>query len=115
MIQTLATAQRLIDVFRSVDPEFSPGMIACFLTIARFDGISQHQIAERIGHRPASVSRFCAMLAEYGRGGKAGLRLITIHECPSDRRLREMRLTPKGQAVIENINHALAPQTLSAA
>lgn len=73
------------------------------LTVAEFGPISMSQLRETVGLSQSSVSRNCAALGEIHRKGMPGLRLITAHEDPMDRKQKIVQLTKKGENLMTKI------------
>jgi hypothetical protein len=89
-----------LNVFRTMHPRIEAQTIVTFLMVASHEGRTQQQIAELVGTTQSSVSRNLAALAQYG---DVALDLVTIRENPENRRQKEVRLTPKGRMVIQQI------------
>jgi hypothetical protein len=74
-----------------------------FLAVARHEGESVDYYARACGAGSAPMSKRLNDLCETKRKGAAGYGLLTSRQNPMDRRLTEIRLSPKGKALAERI------------
>jgi len=74
-----------------------------FLAVARHEGETVDYYARACGSGSAPMSKRLNDLCETRRKGIAGYGLLTSRQNPMDRRLAEIRLSPKGKALAERI------------
>jgi hypothetical protein len=74
-----------------------------FLAVARHEGESVAYYARACGSGSAPMSKRLNDLCETKRKGMTGYGLLTSRQNPMDRRLAEVRLSPKGKALAERI------------
>ncbi|WP_052348010.1 MarR family winged helix-turn-helix transcriptional regulator [Imhoffiella purpurea] len=94
---------RMIEEFRTIDPDMPVQQIATFLFVATREGSSVKAISAGTGQVSSSTSRNIAALSKYHRLNKPGLDLIEAREDPADRRYKTVHLTPKGHMFAENL------------
>lgn len=99
----VATVVRVLEAFRSLDPDLPIQYALSFLTIAQNEGISIGELAERLGIAQSSASRNVAALSRWHSFGKAGLDLVESQEDPRERRRKIVSLTDKGRAFLEEM------------
>lgn len=63
---------------------------------------------EHLGMAQSSISRCTDWLSDYHRLGKPGMGLIVKKIDPSDRRVRRLYLTPKGELVKHQIEELMS-------
>lgn len=99
--------QRVIELFRLVEQEMPAQVIATFLYVAAHKGCHKTALEEDLGLTPASGSRNTDRLWKYHRLGKPGLDLITKEADPTNRRRTILKLTPKGELLVKQIEEIL--------
>lgn len=100
--QSAQTFLDLLNALRCVDPEFPLQYAICLTEIAMNEGLSLTQLADRTHLALSTVSRIVGALSTVRQSGEAyGLVMIKIS--PKERRRKELSLTPKGWAVIQNV------------
>lgn len=77
--------------------------VITFLSVAQAGEMPQSQLGKLTGMTHAGVSRNVARLAHYGDRYGDGLGLIQSVEDEQDRKSRILSLTPKGKAVLAEI------------
>lgn len=70
-------------------------------------GISVSDLAVRVGNTTSSTSRNVAILGDYGRGKSPALQVLKAVTNPLDRRSQLVKLTPKGERVIDQMVEVL--------
>lgn len=100
---------RLLEEFKKLDSEMPLQQIVTLVEVAlaNEEGISVSDLAVRVGNSTSSTSRNVAILGEYGRGKSAGLEVVKAVVNPMDRRYQLVKLTPKGQRVIDQLVEVL--------
>ncbi len=89
----------LLRVFHSIDSEFPLQYMICMIEIAREEGISLTTLAERTNLSLSTISRIVGALSNYRQNGQPfGLVEIKISE--TERRRKELAMTPKGRAIL---------------
>lgn len=99
----VATVVHVLEAFRTLDPDLPIQYALSFMTIARNEGISIGELAERLGIAQSSASRNVAALSRWHSFGKAGLDLVQAQEDPRERRRKIVTLTDKGRAFLEEL------------
>ena len=104
---TVEAFVRALDILREeIDAELTVQVAMTFFGVAASEGVGVRELAERLEARESAVSRNVGLLAEYGRRGKAGAKVVEIRFDRHDRRAKPLYLTPKGERVLRK---ALAP------
>ncbi|APU38573.1 MarR family winged helix-turn-helix transcriptional regulator [Streptomyces sp. TN58] len=88
-----------------VSPAVSPSQLRALLAVEGAEGANLRTLGDVLGSRPPSVTRLCDRLEAMG--------LLTRSPHPSRRREVEVRLTPRGRAVLDE-RRALRMRELSA-
>lgn len=99
----IATVTRVLEAFRTLDPDLPIQYALSFMTIAQNEGISIGELAERLGIAQSSASRNVAALSRWHSFGKAGLDLVSAQEDPRERRRKVVALTDKGRAFLDEL------------
>ncbi|HYD67541.1 winged helix-turn-helix transcriptional regulator [Azospirillum sp.] len=107
----VATVTRVLEAFRSLDPDLPIQYALSFLTIAQNEGISIGELAERLGIAQSSASRNVAALSRWHSFGKAGLDLVQSQEDPRERRRKIVTLTDNGRAFLESLRTIVSADT----
>ena len=79
-----------------------------FFTVAQKPGITQRELYEALGSNDSVASRTLAILSDLGSRNTPGLDLIEMRTNPLDRRERIVRLTRKGERLMQDIMDDLA-------
>ena len=103
-----ATVARVLEAFRTLDPDLPIQYALSFLTIAQNEGISVGELAERLGIAQSSASRNVAALSRWHSFGKAGLDLVQAQEDPRERRRKIVTLTDRGRAFLDTLRGIVA-------
>lgn len=87
---------------KKIDPEFPIQYAICLTEIANHSGCSLTDLSEKTGLALSTVSRIVGALSNYRqKGDPYGLIEMKISE--TERRKKELYLTPKGRKTLENI------------
>jgi DNA-binding MarR family transcriptional regulator len=89
--------------FRKYDPEMPIQQAVLLLLVFLTPGISMKDLSESAGLAQSSVSRSVAALSKVHRLGKPGLDLVVAEEDPAERRRKIVRLTRRGELLMEDI------------
>jgi DNA-binding MarR family transcriptional regulator len=99
--QTVLDALRTL---RRIDEEMPAQQVMTLLFVSMHpDGVGMKDIAEKVGLSQSATSRNVSILGPEGYMQKPGLKLVDRHDHPSDSRQRIVRLTAKGERVIEEL------------
>lgn len=101
---------RVLEAFRTLDPDLPIQYALSFLTIAQNEGMSIRDLSERLGIAQSSASRNVAALSKWHSFGKAGHDLIQSEEDPRERRRKILTLTPKGHELAARLADLLHEQ-----
>lgn len=95
----------IMNEFKKLDPEMPLQQMITFIEVALASdkGIGVSDLAQRVGNSQSSASRHVAILGEHGRNGTPALRVVQATTNLMDRRSQVVRLSPKGQRVIDNV------------
>src|SRR6201994_1946406 len=92
-----AAAEALVGIWahvaESLDVRVSPTQLRALTAVARYGELTLSQLAEALGALPSSASRLCDRLEAAG--------LLTRDTGRSSRRAVSLRLTPEGEALLE--------------
>ena len=105
----VTTVVHVLEAFRKLDPDLPIQYALSFMTIARNEGISIGELAERLGIAQSSASRNVAALSRWHSFGKAGLNLVQAQEDPRERRRKIVTLTDTGRAFLEELRAIVKP------
>lgn len=97
------TVARVLEAFRTLDPDLPIQYALSFITIAQNEGMSIGELAERLGIAQSSASRNVAALSRWHSFGKAGFDLVQAQEDPRERRRKVVTLTDKGRGFIDSL------------
>ncbi|HYC03390.1 MAG TPA: winged helix DNA-binding protein [Azospirillaceae bacterium] len=101
---------RVLEEFRTLDPDLPIQYALSFLTIAQNEGMSIRDLSERLGIAQSSASRNVAALSKWHSFGKAGHDLVEAVEDPRERRRKIVTLTPRGRDLAERLGGLIQPQ-----
>ena len=104
-LTNLGTLFRQVETFRTIDPEIQAQAISTLLVVALADPepITMRDIGIKTGTAQSSVSRNVAMLGKIHRKGQSGHGLVDSYEDPMNRRVKLVKLTPKGTRFIHTL------------
>lgn len=98
---------RVMNLVRMLDKEVPAQVLAVFFYIASRDNCHKTAIEEDLNMPNSSMSRNIDRLTEHHRLNKAGMGLVVKEEDPSNRRRLQLKLSPKGQELIKQIEAIL--------
>lgn len=104
----LSTLIRVLEEFRTLDPDLPIQYALSFLTLAQNEGLSMGELAQRLAIAQSSASRNIAALSEWHSFGKPGLGLVEAREDPRERRRKLVSLTGKGKAFLHRLTALMA-------
>lgn len=96
----LSAVIELLQFLRRIDPEFPIQYALCLGEIARHEGLSVTELAQRTGITLSTVSRIVSALSS-NRSRYGGL--INVRFCREESRRKELSLTPQGRNLIRHI------------
>ena len=97
------TLAKLLERVRDEDSSMTTQQLSVLLLISVHGEAPMADVAARADMERSSVSRNMAILGPYGRQGKKGLGLLSFREDPTNRSRKFVRLTPKGQALVDEL------------
>jgi DNA-binding MarR family transcriptional regulator len=102
-----------LESFRRIHPAISLTSVRAFLYVAENPGINVTELALACGLTEAGASRVSRALAGPGidRPLSPSLDLLACEVGAADPRERLLRLSPRGQALVEHIEQLIAAQT----
>lgn len=114
-VDEIAIAMRILEQFRRLDSDMPIQYALSFLTIARHEGLSMGDLAQRLDIAQSSASRNIAALSRWHSFGKPGHDLIEAREDPRERRRKIVSLTQRGRALIDNLRAIISGGSVPAA
>lgn len=101
------TLLEILSHLQKIDAEFPLQYFICLLHISLNEGLSVTNLAEETNLALSTVSRIVGALSQYRQNGQP-YGLVEIHIPPTERRRKELRLTPKGRTLLQRIYKATA-------
>ena len=108
--QTSAQTAKLLhafDLLRTLDREIPGQVVSAFFYVASHNPCHKQALEEDLGFETSSGSRTTSWLSDYHRLGKPGLGLIEKYKDPSNWRRILLKLTPKGEALAEQMKELI--------
>ncbi|WP_339773307.1 hypothetical protein [uncultured Pseudosulfitobacter sp.] len=99
-----------IEILRRLDPELPMSVLVTFFTLADGEPIEVRDLLQRVDLSSSALNRALTYLgdAHWQRTSKKmGLGLVQQTISPEDRRVRIACLSPKGRAIIKQIEEVL--------
>lgn len=103
MLKELSVFSRGMALVRMLDDSIPVQTVAVFLEVAKNEGISVKDLADKCGLAPSSASRNVAALSNWHWLKKPGLGLLETQDDPQDLRKKTVRLTPKGKTLVKQL------------
>lgn len=100
---------RLLRELQKIDTEFPLQYAICLTEISLNEGISLTALSQKSGMALSTVSRITGALSQHRQKGRP-YGLVKVTTAPEERRRKELFLTPKGRAVMDNIANILAKE-----
>lgn len=107
----IARLLRAIERIRMLDRQFPAQVLATLLYIASHENCHKQGLEDDLGMTTASSSRNTDWLSDFHRLRKPGLGLIIKEDDPSNGRRQQLKLSPKGRQLIQQIKEDLYGQT----
>lgn len=103
MKSTLQSLRGGLRLFRAISPQIRASQIDMLLTISMQPGISQSELATECDVTLSAISRAVDVMGASGRrdGKGQALGLVTAERAAGDDRTIVLRLTPKGNQLID--------------
>jgi DNA-binding MarR family transcriptional regulator len=98
---------KVINLLRLLDRELPAQAIATFLYVASHNNCHKTAMEEDLNFSTASGSRNTDWLSKHHRLNKPGLDLIIKEPDPTNRRRQQLKLSPKGEQLIHQIEELL--------
>ena len=108
--QTSAQTAKLLhafDLLRTLDREIPGQDVSAFFYVASHNPCHKQALEEDLDFKVSSGSRTTDWLSDYHRLGKPGLGLIKKAQDPANRRRVLLELTPKGEALAEQMKELI--------
>lgn len=102
--------ERFVSLMKSlqqIDPEFPLQYSVCLAEIAMNEGLSLTQLAKRTNLSLSTISRIVGALSDYRKNNRP-YGLVKLIVSKSERRRKELYLTPKGAALIAMISENMS-------
>ena len=103
----------LLHQLQKVDQEFPLQYALCLAEISLDEGCSLTTLAERVGLTLSTVSRIVGALSNYRQNGQP-YGLVEIKISATERRRKELTLTPRGRTLMQKLGKVLEPRPLAA-
>lgn len=104
-METLARCRTLLQVWQKIDAEFPLQYMLCLIEIAADEGISLSDLATRTQMPLSTVSRIVGALSDHRKNGKS-YGLIRVDISATERRRKELSLSPKGRALVGELGRS---------
>ena len=107
---TSAQTVKLLHAFellRTLEREVPGQVVSAFLYVASHNPCHKQAVEEDLDFKTSSGSRTTDWLSDYHRLGKPGLGLIEKYKDPSNYRRVMLKLTPKGEALAEQMKELI--------
>ena len=98
---------KVIQLMRLLDREVPGQVMATFLYVASHNNCHKQAMEEELDFSTASGSRNTDWLSKIHRLNKPGMDLITKEVDPTNRRRQLLKLTPKGEQMVKQIEELL--------
>lgn len=92
----------LLRELQKIDPEFPLQYAVCLAEISLNEGLSVTDLSRRTGMALSTVSRIVGALSKYRQMGEP-YELVALTTSQTERRRKEITLTPKGRTIVSNI------------
>jgi DNA-binding MarR family transcriptional regulator len=102
MMLSISEGLQFLSKLREIDSDMPMAQAHCLLLIAKNEGLSLKELADRADVGMASASRYISKFSK-PMSGRKGLGLVIATEDPLERRKKIIELTPKGRAFIETL------------
>lgn len=96
-----------MDLLRVLDDKVPAQVLACLFYIASRENCHKSAMEEDLRLATSTASRNLYRLSPRHRLNKDGMDLIVMERDPSDRKRYQLRLNPKGQRLIQQIEDIL--------
>lgn len=94
---------RNLEVLRGLDADMPMAQAHCLVLIAKHEGLSLKDLADKAQIGMASASRYVSFFGKPSASGKKGLGLVVAVEDPLERRKKTITLTGRGRAVVNQL------------
>jgi DNA-binding MarR family transcriptional regulator len=94
----------ILTTFRALNPTMSIQVAHTFLLVALYEGSSLTEITQLSGFKFPTVSRNILDLGTRNRKREPGLGLVEATFAPLELRRKSVKLTPKGKALLSQLN-----------
>ena len=94
----------ILTAFRSLNPTMTVQVAHTLLLVALHDGKSLTEISDLSGFKYPTISRNILDLGQRNRKREPGLGLVEAITDPNELRKKQVRLTPKGKALLNQLD-----------
>lgn len=95
---------RIVELFRDMDADITANVVCAFLFIAARADCTIRDVETGLNTSNASATRLTQRLADIKLNNKPGFGLVDYEIDPTDARVRRLRLTSKGNRLVETIH-----------
>ena len=111
-LQTLTKFRKIFEIFRMLNSDMTIGECIALVEIAKGmtdtgGGLTVTELSNECGFPLSSTSRYTIKLAGKVKPEDIDSALISNHRDPMDDRRKELRLTPRGKLVLDQIIHLI--------
>lgn len=103
----LASLLAAVELLRELEPNMEAQVMAALLHIMLKPDITMSELAEKTGASQSAASRHVATLSPVRALNKPGFGLVESYDDPSDRRVKRVNLTKKGERLAEQLADVL--------
>jgi DNA-binding MarR family transcriptional regulator len=96
----------ILKLVQKTDPEFPLQYLLCLIEISLDEGLSLTTLAERTSLSLSTISRIVGALSDFRQNGQP-YQLIEIKISATERRRKELTLTPKGRAFLQKMSKVI--------
>lgn len=104
---TLSNLMTALAPFRILNPNMPMQHVTAFILVALKQDESVMEYARTAGVSPSLMTRHLADLGDVNRNHEEGFNLVEKKDDPMDRRVKRVKLTKKGQRLVEEMVRAL--------
>lgn len=94
---------RVFTELKALDTDMTLAQALCLLLIAKNEGLSLSELANKSGVGMASASRYVSAMGKPGPRNQRALGFITATEDPLERRKKVIQMTTKGRTFVNKL------------
>lgn len=107
MSTNVQTFLKLLNELENIAPGFPLHYAICLAEIALNEGLSLTELSKNTGLSLSTVSRIIGALSDSRQKGDP-YRMVVVKISKSEKRRKEIFLTPKGKGFIDSVTHIMA-------